>query len=147
MPEFGKHDVTLDMSGWRQFRDSLQTYRQDAPVPACIFANYWFPGGHLDYYVSGPLQLPVRVVGPLQDIHHFAWLNPILPDLKKGQHAWYVTVSNFYSPPPIELTAHFDSCYLIKRIPQYRSGQIVRYFYVYALVDYRGGLPGNGILR
>jgi hypothetical protein len=147
LPEWGKNDITLDMSGWRQFSDSLQKKLPGSPPIDCIFTDYWFPGGHLDFYTGYQLNLPVRVVGSLADIHHFAWLNPGLPTLRTGQNAWYITISNFYHEPPKKLTEHFLQCSRTFTIPQLRSGSIVRYFYIYQLTNYLGGLPDNGIIQ
>ena len=144
MPEHGKNDVTLDMGGWKQFSDSLKQHQTDEK---CLFTDYWFPGGHLDYYTSHKLKLPVKVVGGLNDIHHFAWINAHLPVLQKGENAWFITISNFYRQPPAQLTTHFTRIEAPVRIPQLRNGVIVRYFYVYRLINYTGGLPADGLLK
>ncbi|MBA4166242.1 MAG: glycosyltransferase family 39 protein [Chitinophagaceae bacterium] len=144
LPELGKNDVTLDMSGWRQLHDSL---KNRLTTEASIFTPYWFPGGHLTVYVGQPLHLPVRVVGTLNDIHHFAWLNPSYPSLPIDANAWYITVSNFYKPPSAGLMSYFQKTGQPLLIPQYRSGIVVRYFYIYPLLHYKGGLPANGILQ
>ncbi len=145
MPGYGKQDVTLDMCGWRQFgKDLSKDYPNDC---RCIFTNYWFPGGHLDFYVAEALQVPVIVTGSLSDIHNFAWQNARTRPLQKGENACYITISNFYDPPAEELTRYFRTVSAPTLIPQWRSGKIVRYFYVYKLTNYLGGLPTNGITR
>lgn len=153
LPTYGKGDVTLDMSGWRQFarrfRDLDHNNRQADPSfsPACIFADYWFPAAHLDFYAGKPLNIPVRAVGSLGDIHHFAWLNQRLPSLPVGANAYYITVSNFYEPPSPALSRYFQSITPPVLIKQERSGQVVRYFYIYRLLHYVGGLPDNGVIQ
>ena len=153
LPAYGKGDVTLDMSGWRQFGHrfiNLNRNNQQADPsfsPVCIFADYWFPAAHLDFYVGTPLHMPVRAVGNMGDIHHFAWLNKRLPSLSIGANAYYITVSNFYEPPPPELGRCFQSTTLPVLVKQERSGAVVRYFYIYRLLHYMGGLPDNGIIK
>lgn len=153
MPAFGKNDVTLDMSGWRQFEHKFKkVYTQDiqqhlVDSPACIFADYWFPAGHLLFYAGRPLHVPVMAVGSMGDIHHFAWLNQRVQPLRKDANAYYITISNFYEPPPAALSNYFQSVSQPVLLSQERSGHTVRYFYIYRLLHYRGGLPANGIIK
>ncbi len=153
LPEYGKHDVTLDMCGWRQFRVQFAELMKKesagnfAATPPYIFADYWFPGGHLDFYVTCPEKAILKVAGSQEDIHHFAWLNERQPALQNGADAWYINISNFYNSPPAALTQHFQHVASPVVIPQYRSGAIVRYFYIYKLCGYTGGIPANGILQ
>jgi hypothetical protein len=152
LPAYGRNDVTLDMSGWRQFGHRFAALHagnlQQYPLfsPACIIADYWFPAAHLDFYVGPGVHLPVRAVGSMGDIHHFAWLNRRLPPLHTGADAYYITVSNFYEPPQAALRACFQQVSLPVLVPQQRSGHVVRYCYVYRLLHYRGGLPATGLL-
>jgi len=153
MPAFGKGDVTLDMTGWRQFEHKFSNvYTKDKQQQlidssTCIFADYWFPAAHLWFYTGKPLQIPVMAVGSMGDIHHFAWLNQRVPPLRNNANAYYITVSNFYEPAPAELTRYFESVSEPTLIPQERSGHVVRYFYIYRLMHYHGGLPRNGIIK
>jgi hypothetical protein len=153
MPAFGKGDVTLDMTGWRQFEHKFSSVyakdRQQQLIDSstCIFADYWFPAAHLLFYTGKPLHIPVMAVGSMGDIHHFAWLNQYVPPLHNNANAYYITVSNFYEPPPAELTRYFESVSEPTLISQERSGHVVRYFYIYRLMHYRGGLPRNGIIK
>jgi hypothetical protein len=80
------------------------------------------------------------------DIHHFAWLNQRLQPLRKDANAYYITVSNFYEPPVAPLSNYFQSVSAPNLISQERNGSIVRYFYIYRLMHYRGGLPATGIV-
>lgn len=142
MPDFGKHDITLDMSGWKNFgKDFEKFYKEDSihsnNKPRFIFSNYWFPAAHLDYYVARPLHINVRAFGNINDIHHFAWLNAKLPELNHGDDAYYIAISNFNDPVPEALKAEFSSISEPVVIPQVRSGKPARYFYVYRLKGYK----------
>ena len=151
MPDYGRADATLDMSGWGAFATDMDTlYRKnDRPgglQPKMLFANYWFPGGHLNYYVSPKLGLPVKVTGSLNNIHHFAWLNMYVPPLHAGDNAWYVDVSNYDEPIPSALAGAFEKVGAPVAISQMRGGKVARYFYIYPLLNYKGGLPDSGII-
>lgn len=142
LPEYGNNDATLDMYGWKEFGQSFQHfYRQDsiaqggANLPRFIFTDYWFPAAHLDFYAARPLGLSVKATGPLQDIHHFAWLNDHPPFLQKGENAYYITVSNFYHPPPDTLVRNFNKISTPFAIAQYRNGKLARYFYIFRLEE------------
>lgn len=142
MPDFGKHDVTLDMSGWKNFgKDFSNFYKEDNnrlnSKPRFIFSNYWFPAAHLDFYVAKPMGLQVKAVGSLNDIHHFAWLNEKLPELNRGEDAYYIGISNFNDPIPEAIKNQFNNISAPVSIPQIRSGKPARYFYVYRLRGFR----------
>ncbi|MFT3824814.1 MAG: glycosyltransferase family 39 protein [Chitinophagaceae bacterium] len=151
LPDYGKHDVTLDMCGWRQFQQRFDAFlKEDTSAKRgkpYIFTDYWFPGGHLSYYVARPMNATLKVTGSQEDIHHFAWLNEYNSDLTTGADAWYINISNFYNSPPTVLTKYFKKVSVPVAIPQYRNGFIVRYFYLYKLIGYNGGIPANGILK
>lgn len=144
--ETGKHDVTLDMSGWRAFGHDFATlYQHDSMLykthPRFIFNNYWFPAGHLDFYVARPLHLQLQAIGSLHDIHHFAWLNKKLPQLQKGEDAYFISISNFNDPVPQALAKKFEKITDAVLIPQSRGGKVARYFYVYRLIGFKAELP------
>lgn len=142
MPDLGKHDVTLDMNGWRAFgKDFRKFYNEDSSGhnirPRFIFSNYWFPAAHLDFYVARPSGLHVKAVGAINDIHHFAWLNKRLPEPETGEDAYYIGISNFNDPIPEVLKEQFTSVSAPVPIPQFRSGKKARYFYIYRLNGYK----------
>jgi len=140
----GKGDITLDMYGWHSFAvrfDSL--YLGDLASGrmkenATIISDYWFPAGHLDHYYGIPYHHNLLALGPVNDIHHFAWLNQRRPRLKKGSDAYFIYPSNYYGPPKASLKNDFVRVEDSLRIPQFRSGNPVRYFVVYRMHDFRG---------
>jgi hypothetical protein len=140
----GKGDISLDMSGWHSFAvrfDSL--YQADIAShnmkqDAVLISDYWFPAGHLDHYYGIPYYHNLLVLGPLNDIHHFAWLNQRRPRLKRGSDAYFIYPSNYYGPPKTALKNNFTLVEDSLRIPQFRNGKLVRYFIVYRMHDFRG---------
>ncbi|HEY2650262.1 MAG TPA: glycosyltransferase family 39 protein [Puia sp.] len=140
----GKGDITLDMNGWRAFAIRLDSlYNADITSGhmkenAIILSDYWFPAGHLDHYYGLPYHHEVLALGPVNDIHHFAWLNQRRPGLKKGSDAYFIYPSNYYGPPKASIKNNFALVEDSILIPQYRSGIPVRYFVVYRMHDFRG---------
>ncbi len=140
----GKGDITLDMYGWHSFAlrfDSL--YQADLAsgrmkTNATILSDYWFPAGHLDHYYAIPYYHNLLAIGPVNDIHHFAWLNQRRPGLKKGSDAYFIYPSNYYGPPKSSLRKDFALVEDSLSIPQFRSGTPVRYFVVYRMHDFNG---------
>ncbi len=139
----GKGDITLDMSGWESFAtrfDSL--YKADLKTGlmkpgSTLISDYWFPAAHLDHYYAVPYHHNLLAIGPLCDIHHFAWLNKRRPRLIPGSDAYFIYVSNYYGPPKQELKKDFFSVDDSLLIPQIRNGNVVRYFVVYRMHQYR----------
>ena len=142
--DLGKGDITLDMSGWKQFAldfDSL--YRSDISYGrmkpgSVILSDYWFPAGHLDHYCALPFGHNLLAFGPLNNIHHFAWLNASRPRIEKNADAYFIYPTNEYGPPDQPLKSHFEIVEDSLLIPQVRSGQVVRFFVVYRLHHFKG---------
>lgn len=135
----GKGDFTLDMYGWTALRQEFKTLRtkdlrSGVMTPtAPIITDKWFPGGHILFYVGYPLHIPVVGVGSLYDLHKFAWLNRMEGYILKGADAYYITSSDSYEDPGKRYDADFKNITLAERIPAFRSGRLVRYWYIYRL--------------
>lgn len=149
----GSGDVTLDMSGWETFgRQFDSLYRSDTQASrmkkdAFIVSDRWFPAAHLDYYLARPGKITLVVLGRLQDIHHYAWLNTERPALPRGADAYFIYPSNYYDPPSQALRQYFRQVEDSLTFTQRRGGQTpVRHFVVYRMHDYQGGLERNGLL-
>ena len=139
----GKGDITLDMSGWKKFAERFDSlYRKDLQdgrmkAGAMLISDYWFPAGHLDHYIGQPAHINLVAMGPLKDIHHFAWLNQRRPPLKKGDDAYFIYPSNYYGPPKDSLRNRFRSVEDSIIIPQSRMSKTVRNFVIYRMHDYK----------
>lgn len=149
----GAGDPTLDMNGFRKFGQQFGAlYKKDVEEQKIgknvfLVSDYWFPAAHIDYYVARPNKMNFIAIGELPAIHHYAWLNRERPFLQRGDDVYFITVSNFYSPPSDKLVQLFAISDKPFTITQYRSGVAVRNFFIYRLRGYKGGLPGNGILN
>ena len=137
--ELGSGDATLDMYGWHELKKEFSDIRNkeiDSGLMKAedpIITDKWFPGGHILFYVGYPLHIPVIGAGSLFDLHKFAWLNHMEGYIQQGESAWYITPSNYYNNPAKEYSGDFLKIILIKKIPQIRSGTVVRFWYIYRL--------------
>jgi 4-amino-4-deoxy-L-arabinose transferase-like glycosyltransferase len=79
-PTLGQGDITLDMYGWENAGKAFETiYKNDikggimtAGTP--LVCNNWW-GAHEEYYFCRPLKIAMIGLGPLEEIHQYAWLN------------------------------------------------------------------------
>ena len=138
-PKTGKGDITLDMYGWKEFRHEFAKIR-DADIKegrmtseAPLLVHKWFPGGHLLFYVTWPLDMRIIGEGTLKDLHKFVWLNKKEGFLPEGGDAYYISPSNYYKDPGEIYKGKFESITLIASLPQTRGGKIARYWYIYHL--------------
>ena len=135
----GEYCPTLDLSGWKNFSDTFKiVVDQDqsnhvmgkAPF---IIVGKWFPAGHLEFYTARTTGLSLIGLGPLQDIHKFAWLNKQRPALTLGTDAYCIVPSNV----PFDVTTAYQSYFKTIDAPQIiyqvRSGVVVRIFLIYRM--------------
>lgn len=136
---FGEYCPTLDLSGWNDFGKTF-TELAKADVASGnmrpnskILINKWFPGGHLEFYVSRQCGLPVIAVGKLEDVHKFAWLNKDRKSLQLGENAYAIVPSNL----PLDVQKIYGNYFRTIDTPgvidQLRSNAVVRRFYIYRL--------------
>ncbi len=140
---FGEDDITLDLNGWGNFSEEFRSWvhaeEKAGRIPANLplVTHKWFPGAHVDYYVAMPMNRPMIGVGLLRDLHQYAWLNGIRPELKPGESALCIVPSNY----PVILDEcyyrYFTSIDQLKVFYSYRSGRMARYFTVYQLNGYK----------
>jgi len=142
--KLGAGDPTLDMTGWTSFSRQFESiYRSDFETGkmkpgSVILADYWFPAGHLDHYFCKPYDHNLIAFGPLNNIHHFAWLNKRRRRITPRSDAYFIYPSNYYGPPDLTLRRDFTYVEDSLIIPQYRSGIRVRNFVIYRMHDFRG---------
>ena len=148
----GAGDVTLDNSGFSKFSQQFDSLylddrkKQIMKPGAFVISDYWFPAGHLDYYLCHRYKINFLAIGSLTSIHNYAWLNLQRPFLKEADDAYLIIVSNYANPPAESLTQHFEKILTPTIIPQLRGGKPVRNFIIYRLKNYKGHLPRNGVL-
>lgn len=135
--KLGENDFTLDMMGWKKFgKDFKQLVQTDSSThatkgPVTVISNKWFPASHLDLYVARPNHYNFLAIGEVHDIHQFYFINQTKPALQKGNDAYYITTTNFFNDPLPIYKDKFESIDEAVKIPQYKSGKLMRYFLVY----------------
>jgi len=139
----GSGDFTLDLYGWQDLAHEFKLLRQrniSAGISntSFIISNKWFPGAHIDNYVTQPLGLNFIAIGNLEDIHTYAWLNHYRKSLKNGDDAYFITLSNNYTDPNLQYSHLFRKITKAVSIPQLRNGKPTRNMLIYLLKDYRG---------
>ncbi|NCT95224.1 MAG: glycosyltransferase family 39 protein [Chitinophagaceae bacterium] len=136
---YGEYCPTLDMWGWRAFGSSFDSlYKSDQQngimkAGSPLLVNKWFPGGHLEFYVTRDTDIPLLAVGALNDIHKFAWLNRDRKPLAIGDDAYAIVASNLPLQVDSAYGKYFARVEEPVRIDQWRSHKVVRHFYVYRL--------------
>jgi hypothetical protein len=139
----GKKDFTLDMYDWNFFKTEFKKVRnkdQQSGLTKTTFIlnNKWFPGAHIDNYIAQPLGLDFIALGKLEDIHTYAWLNTYRKQLKIGDDAYFITVTNSFSDPKDLYQKSFKKINAPVVIKQFRNNKPTRNMLVYLLQNYTG---------
>jgi len=137
----GEYCPTLDLSGWKDFSASFKTLAsQDQSnnvmgKASSIIVGKWFPAGHLEFYTARTTGMTLIGMGPLQDIHKFAWLNKQRQALTLGADAYCIVPSNV----PFNVTEAYGQYFKTIDTPvvidQKRSGVVIRHFAIYRMHD------------
>ncbi len=134
----GKNDPTLDMFGWDQIHSKLieleLTDKKLSNLPLVSFR--WYPGAHLDYYVAQPMHKEIYLIGDINAIHKYYWINKEKDPLINGQDAIYITRSRNFYPPEKTMHKYFKKSVLLSKFPIMRGGEIVEFGYIYLLKHY-----------
>lgn len=137
--KLGKNDPTLDMYGWDQFKNELIILEEQRAelTDLPLVSNKWYPGSHLFYYVAHPIGKELFVLGDMNDMHKYYWINQTMTPLLEGESAVYITYSRNFKDPEKVMGSFFGSMELLKEFPVLRSGSTVEYGYIYLLQDYK----------
>ncbi|MBU0489324.1 MAG: glycosyltransferase family 39 protein [Bacteroidetes bacterium] len=135
----GRKDVTLDLYGWKQVSEKFAALRKKdieegkMPADAILMTNKWFPAGHIDYYIARPLGLKLFVMGKLENIHKYYWINQIDGVPPDGSSAYYISTSRAFSDPGYEYKDYFSEISQREAIPIIRSGKHAGNVFVYRM--------------
>ena len=141
---FGEYDFTQDMYGWSQVNEAfhLIAKREEESkmmaVSAGIISTQWFPGAHLDFYVAQPSNRKLFLIGDLNAIHKYAWINNARGGLELGKDYYHIAVSNYFKQPTEAFGNYFEKIEPIDTVAITRSGKIMRYAFFYRLRKYKG---------
>jgi hypothetical protein len=141
---FGEYDFTQDLYGWNQvgehFKDIATREERSGRMPAGadVVSYKWFPGSHLDFYAAYPLHRNLFLMGPMNDIHKYAWINQQRGGLKQGADYYHVAVSNVYADPNELFGKYFEKIEPMDTVEIKRAGKTMRYAFFYRLKNYNG---------
>jgi len=141
---FGEDDFTQDLYGWNQVSKSFKEISQreelqgTMPGQAGIISFKWFPGAHIDFYVAQPTDRKLFLVGEMNDIHKYAWINNYRGGLQKGNDYYHIAVSNVYKDPDELFGQYFERIEPIDTAKIIRGGEVMRYVFFYRLKNYKG---------
>lgn len=145
--KYGDTDFTLDMYGWKQISSAFEkivkrdVLQNNMPIDAPIVSPKYFPGTEIDYYVAKPLGKNVFLLGELDNIHKYAWINEERGGLKKGDDAYMISTSNWYKDPFEYYSTNFELILPTDTIEINRSGKLAYYAFVYKMKGYKGNIP------
>ena len=102
--KIGKNDFTLDMYGWKQAKNKFTQFllregiKDSDHKKVKIISNKWFPAAHLDFYIAHPLNIDLIVLGNIEDIHKYYWINRTRK-IKPQDKVYFITSSQQYFAP------------------------------------------------
>ncbi len=122
--KLGKGDVTLDMFGWNQVNDNLKTIiREDNPT---IISSKWYPAAHIDYYVARPNNWRLITLGKITDTHKYEEISHRRGGIKRGDNAYFIAVSNYFTDPEVLYDDYFESIEVKSSFQVFRLGEPVK---------------------
>lgn len=136
--EFGKGDVTLDRFGWQKAGSVFRRYYDRAvgggslPPGVPVVCNRWW-GAHIEYYFSQPAGLPTVGLGPLQEIGHYAWMNPPRMAAANLDTVICIVPSDEYYDAPGYFSRYYRNISLVHTIAILRNGKTAKRFFIYRL--------------
>lgn len=137
----GRHDVTLDMYGWKQLEAAFKKvrlkhlYLGTMQADDALVGENWFPLANIDYYVARPLAMKAFGLGKPQRLHKYLWINKYRGGLTLGSDYWYITNSRDYKHPEEVYSNWFKEIRAADTIEIYRSDEVVKRFFVFQLFD------------
>jgi 4-amino-4-deoxy-L-arabinose transferase-like glycosyltransferase len=141
---FGEYDFTQDMYGYDQVGEAFKkiTEREESngfmAKGSALVSNKWFPGAHLDFYVAQPNDRNLFLIGDLNAIHKYAWINQLRGGLQIGDDYYHIAVSNYYADPIDNFGKYFEKVEAMDTIKIIRGGEVMRYAFFYRLKNYNG---------
>jgi 4-amino-4-deoxy-L-arabinose transferase-like glycosyltransferase len=136
---YGEYDFTQDLYGWQQIANKFSevSKREEAngtmPRGASLVSNKWFPGAHIDFYVAQPCKRNLLLIGDLNDIHKYKWINEQRGAWQKGNDYYYIAVSNYYKDPTEAFGNYFEKIEPMDTLGVMKGGHVMRYAFFYRL--------------
>ena len=144
LKNFGEYDFTQDMYGYDQIGKAFKKISEREESKAlmakgsALVSNKWFPGAHVDFYVAKPNNRNLFLIGNLNEIHKYAWINNKRGGLHIGKDYYHIAVSNYYNAPTELFGNYFEKIESMDTIKVMRGGAVMRYAFFYRLRNYKG---------
>ena len=141
--DLGKGDITLDMYGWKDAgKEFGKIYQQDLatgamPAGTPVVCNNWW-GAHEEYYFCRPLQIQMIGLGPLHEIHHYAWLNEERSKKADLSSAYCIIHSDENYDAMKAYSEYYTTSDTAAVIHTFRGGKLAHDFYVLRLRGWKG---------
>ena len=131
---FGKNDISLDAYGWKEGGEKFAAiYKaRNANGKSPMVCNTWW-GAHDEYYFARPLDIKMIGLGPVLDIHHFAWRLKYDTVNIKMDTAYAIVHSYDYFDAKKAFAKYYSKVDSIATIPILRNKKPAYNFYVYEL--------------
>jgi len=140
--KYGSGDFTLDMYGWDKSGQYISLYlgkKKYDRLP--IICPSWFPAAHIDEYVTHHTSNSLFGAGPISRVHQYQWINKKRGGLHGRDSVLNIMPSNYSFDIQNVYGDYFNKIELIDTIPQFRNGQIARYFFIYLLTKPKKEIP------
>lgn len=141
--KIAKDDPTADLYGWCQAAEKFdkscgKLFESKDSAERIHFVHYeWFPAAHIDYYIARQYNKQVQVIGSLDLIHKYHWINKENFALKQGDDAIYLSNSRYFKHPGDVLSAQFANFQCIDTISITRDAEIVNNFFVFRCYNFQ----------
>ncbi len=135
----GKPDEALDLLGWPETLRYFKEVREDdlqsrQMLPSDPMLSYrWFPAANIEYYVCRPLGMKMLAYGELERIHLYHWLNKARGELRVGESAYFIDLSNHHQKPEELFSGLFERIEDAGTFPIYRGTRHVKNIRIYRL--------------
>ena len=135
----GKNDISLDAYGWKESGEKFGAIYKSrnglAKYP--LVCNTWW-GAHDEYYFARPLDIKTIGLGPILEIHHYAWRKKIDTLQLKMDTAYCIVHSYDYFDTQKAFSTYYNKIDSIATIPVNRNNKLAYNFYVYELTGWKG---------
>ena len=125
LPLNAKIDISNDLYGWEETAQVLKEYYEGYPV----LTDRYQIGAPLSFALGET----IFVLHPRRRSSFDHWQNP---HLLEGRDVLFVTNDRYFRQP--EAFYEFSRCELVHSIPVARQGVVVRTFYIYRCMDFKG---------
>ena len=137
--QLGKNDISLDAYGWKEggekFAAFYKTKHTNNNKPPLVCNTWW--GGHDEYYFARPLDIKMIGLGPVLNIHQYAW-RLTKDTLRLNMDTAYTIIHSYdYFDAKKAFENYYSKIDSVQTIPIIRGGKPAYNFYVWRLSGWK----------